>query len=527
MPGRPIQEPSASPASPEPGTGIAGYRVVRRIASGRRADLYLAAATREGRVRGGQGAADGIAVDGTTLVVLRVYRDDAADVAIGIESEVMDDVPGASPPALIDVATADDGSRILVVERIAGASVAQLLTERTLEPGEAVTLIAPIAAAVARLADRGFVHTRLAPSDVRLDESGRPRLLGLGAVERLPAGGADRTAMRREGLAALAGYAEAVITAVRPGGVFDDARALMAAALARRPFVAFEQELERVVFASATPAAVGGVAPARVQRTPARVLPPQATVEPTGLPEGSVDRAPNVRGTRLPSVAVGLLDVAEVPPPLIERVMDSVEGDRLAGIRVRLRSWALRRRRQIVVAALVGAAALVMLLTMVPPADARSGGDVDAAQSATEDAGARQEAFDEGGAKASPDASAPEPVDPGVAVVGDDPEAAASELLMRRAACFAVLDPECLATYVQAGSPIEESDWRLLLAARDGAPGIADLDADSAAVVAEMGAAVLVDVEAEGSGAGVSLLIVQSDAGWRLREIFTEKTELP
>jgi hypothetical protein len=526
-------EPVAPPPRTEPGEGIAGYRVVRRIASGRRADVFLGVAARGDARVPARGVAD--AAEPASLVALRVYRDDVDDESITTEIEIMENAPSASPPMLIDVATGSDGARVLVVERIAGTTVGQLLADRALEPGEAVTLIAPIADAIARLAEQGFVHERLSPSDVRLDETGRPRLLGLGGVVRLPPVGAERTVLRREGLAALVDYVEAVAGAVRPVGVFDEARDLMAGGLAARPLVPFERDLERAVFAAAAPAAISGASSSvQVSRVPARLLSPQPSVGSSmDAPMGENEVSPG-RRAGIPSLATGLLEVAEVPVPILERLADSIEGDRLARFRLGVRRWTARRRSQMIVAALVGAAALVALLAAVPPASAGDGGadGRDAPARATSDAA--------GGADGAPAPPAGEPSSPDPATAHEstsdhaatgtavadalsasaEPSAAASELVRRRATCFAELDLDCLGAIVQPGSPIEESDWNLMLAARDGGDGARPLDADRVEIVAEMGAAVLVRMPVDGETEPASLLMVRSEAGWRLREIF-------
>ena len=79
-----------------------------------------------------------------------------------------------------------------------------------------VTILAPIVVAIDELARHGFVHTRLASSDVLFDDDGRPRLIGLGAVRHLPDGGAERTALRRLSHERLAELVEDVVASVVP-----------------------------------------------------------------------------------------------------------------------------------------------------------------------------------------------------------------------------------------------------------------------------------------------------------------------
>ncbi|MGI9824542.1 hypothetical protein [Agromyces sp. Marseille-Q5079] len=508
--------------------GIAGYRVLRRIASGRRAEVLLAVATRPGPDGGDPslrpGDVAGAAIS-APLVVLRVYHDDVDDLGIATELAIMEAADGAGAPELIDVAIADDGARVLVVERIAGVTVGQLLATRALDPGEAVTLIAPVVAAVSSLADQGVVHLGLSPSDVRLDATGRPRLLGLGGLVKMPGDGAQRTALRREGLAALVEYVESVVAAVRPGGVFDGVRSLMARALDARPFVPFELDLERAVFAAAPPVPVSGAASAVGQRVPARMLPAQA-LDHSDL-DPVVEQGSPARGRRggAASTAAGLLEVADLPTPIVERLADSLEGDRVGRLRLGIQRWIRRRKRQVIVAVLIGGAVLVVLLTAVPPTPAGAGpsvaepGAVSGALGHVDDSDPSPTPVGEPAADDRSDASdAPDASDLLASVA--EPAEAASELIRRRAECFAALELDCLRPLVQPGSPVEESDWNLMLAARDGGPGVPTLDADHVELVAEMGAAVLVRAPILDRTQPASLLIVRSEAGWRLREVF-------
>ncbi|ANJ27078.1 hypothetical protein ATC03_10405 [Agromyces aureus] len=520
--------------------------MLRRIGSGRRAEVFLAVADRYGADEAPvfvPHGVDGVHVEESEappLVAVRIYRDEVDDASVACEIEAMHVVPDAGMPALLDVSAAVNGSRVAVVERVGGATVAQLLHERSLEPGEAVTLVAPIAAGLACLADAGFVHAGLTTSDVKLDSSGRPRLLGLGGLERVPIGAAEATAVRREGSAALIEYLEQVVGAVRPAGVFDGPIRLARAGLDARPFRAFEADLERAMFAAASPAPIAGLPPAREVRIPARALAPrpaETPMDPMAQPSRSG------RKHSRSGLAAGVLELAELPPPVLERLAAAADSDRLATIRHRLSDWVSTRRRPVMVGALVGAAALVLLLTAVPSAGAGERGTADRPSVASaEGAGAagaaagaefgsdgtdraKTEAAETAGENtpgddASAEAAAGEGGAGNAKLVPEDPIAAAQELLQVRGSCFDELDPACLASYVQAGSPLEEADWSRMLAARDGGPGIRSLDPTRIEVVTEMGAAVLVRVVGVGNDEPASLLMVRSEAGWRLREIF-------
>ncbi|MFC7571802.1 serine/threonine-protein kinase [Klenkia terrae] len=74
----------------------------------------------------------------------------------------------------------------LVLDLLAGGSLAALLAARgRLRPGEVVTAVAPVAAALAHLHDRGVVHGDLSPGNVVFTAEGRPVLTDLGVARVL------------------------------------------------------------------------------------------------------------------------------------------------------------------------------------------------------------------------------------------------------------------------------------------------------------------------------------------------------
>lgn len=507
---------------------LVGYRLVRRIASGDRAEVYLAAV--EGRhvhEAGDDGSGpDAVGADAPALVVLRVYDADVDDAVVALEIEAMTTDDAGALPALLDLASLPDGRCCVVVERLGGGSLARLLSVRTISAGEAVTILAPIVVAVADLARRGFVHGRLAPTDILFDDEGRPRIVGLGALRRIPDRGAERTALHRTAHERLADLVEDVAAAVLPAGALDDAVDLLRSRLAMRPFTSCEADLERRLFGLATPEPVRGLAfghTARRRRVPARLTPP-------AVPDEAADPvAPPPSQERGGVLGPGLrrwLALVQAPDGVVEQLAVSVDVDPVARGRRRLAALLRARGRSVTVGALVGGAALVSMLTLVPPATAEveeASGDRPA-MGATADDGATGHPDPPGSAPAveeGPPAIGADPDGGGAGQVADDPAAAARELLERRADCFAALDLECLATVDQPGSPIETADRRALVAARDGAAPLATaVDVDHIELVAEMGAAALLRAGGSPEREPASFLMVRGEAGWRLRELF-------
>ena len=227
----------ATPRPPLAG-GLVGYRLLRRIASGERADVYLAAADRRSR------AASKMLLRSRHPQAIRRspaevrHRPSWPCASIRPRCRVSPSpsrsrrcrrMPGARCPPSTTSRPSTTAGAAWPSSASPGSPCRASSPSARLRPGEAVTILAPIAVAVADLAARGFVHTRLAAADILLDDAGRPRLVGLGALRRLPGDerAGEHTALLRTAHVALTDLLEDVASAVRPAGVFDDAVDLM------------------------------------------------------------------------------------------------------------------------------------------------------------------------------------------------------------------------------------------------------------------------------------------------------------
>lgn len=451
---------------------------------------------------------------------MRVYGPEADDDGITTEIEAMDADPTGTLPRLVDVATVPDGRACLVVERVSGRPLADILVRGGLPPGRVVTALAPIVVVVRHLADRGLIHTRLAASDVLVDDTGRPRLLGLGALRRLDRldSASDRAAASRDGHAALLRLIEEAAAASTDRAAFDPLLAFARSALDARPFRRVESEIERALFA---------VAPAlpvhEADGSSASVGPPSRV---TLLSDGSgpVDdrgRADRNVAVEAPAgVRLGrLAALAQLPPTAVDDLAAALDGDpRVHAIR-RASAWARRRRPALLTGGFAGAAALVALLSAVPPSSTEGRGDADGAAAIEEQGsgahGAGPEAPSHPSAVPTPgDDRAAEP-----APLSDDPVMAAAALLEVRQTCLAAGDLECILAIAQPGSPIATRDRATIDGAAE-ADG-SEPDLGSISLTADLGDAALLTVpwvEAEREPA--SLLMMRSEAGWRLREWF-------
>ncbi|MGX5695333.1 hypothetical protein ACWKWP_03975 [Agromyces soli] len=503
---------------------LAGYRIVRRIATGDRATVYLAtahaapASAKSGSVVGSSFAPPPMAGDAAAPVALRLYDPDADATAITIELEALAADGGRTLPAPIDVASLPDGRVCVVVERIAGERLSMLLDECSLSPGQAVTVLAPLAAAVRRLAETGFVHTRLSPSDVLFDATGRPRLLGLGALVRLDGRSAvERSALLRDGHEALGRLVDSVAASVRPPTTFARAGELVAAGLAARPFTPFALELERVLFDIAAPEpvierrALGGAS---------RIVPP-----PVAIAQDPVGRI-----AEEPAASTGSTPRGDAPHEMLAQEAPLIAAFRSTRVAAALRRTIGRRRAPLLVGALGGGAVLVLLLAAVPPGSghdgavavdgiaASAGRDASAVRSGT---GADGGAADAAGAAAASGALGDTGTPAEEQLAEADPAVVAAELMELRESCFSTADGECLGAVVQPGSALEAEDAAALAAGIDHRAERPEFDLGAITVQGEMGQAVLLRVpyhDAERQPA--SLLMVRSEAGWRLRELF-------
>lgn len=507
---------------PEVERGIAGYRLLRRIATGDRADVFLARSDRH--------VADELETETEApLVAIRVYPPSVPGESIAIEIAAMDALTHGALPALYDITTLDDGRCCLAVERLSGPVLSRLLAQRTLDPGEAVTILAPVIAAVAELAARGFVHSRLSTSDVIIDATGRPRLIGLGSLERLPASmqPGQRTSAVRAGHEVLAELIGEVVQATRPADVFDGVLDLLRDRLAMRPFTPFEREAERAMFEAATPLPIAGLT---LRRRPAAV--PSRMIAPL---DDEVDDLPAAAAPprRLKrGVLSSLAEIAQLPLPVpsAERIADVADRDHTATLVGRLRGRLAGRRTALLVGGLVGGAALVLMLTLVPPAPPADPGTAAERASGAGPAGEASPSpietppppipVDE---EAAPSAAGnPQPKAEADAEADVDVVSATAQLLELRETCFATLDQACLAQVAQPQSAIERADLDRLAEARSGdALAPAGFALDEISVSAEMGSAVLLTVPyLAGEREPASLLVMRSEAGWRLRELF-------
>lgn len=389
---------------------------------------------------------------------------------------------------LVDVLTSASGELVLVFEDVGGDPLASWLAARGRpEPGEAITLVVPVLGAVQHLARRGTAIGALDVDDVEIDARGAPVLVG---VQRAAAG----PDAERASLPVAAQFARAVVErAARPAS--RDSTPILDA-------TSFESLVESVfdlgeaVPLSSVDDVVGGVDDG---------LGGNALVS---APEGE----PVMRGW------LALLPESEV----LDRVIAGVRDLRPRQVLTAL--GAVRRRYRLLAAgAVVVAGAAVVLGPASTTLRDGSAAGVGAATAGAVASTPGSPADDSPGTTSTPPARTggtgfPDEVE--ALVVGDDAAAAAEVLLASRLECLRDVTPSCLDAVDQPGSPIALRDAAVLddfsLA------GAATVVLELTGGASRTGGTVV--LEATGPhGEPASVLVMRTEAGWRLREVFVDR----
>lgn len=511
---------------------VGGYRLVRKLGSGARGEVYLGYA-------GAEGAED------TSTAAVKIFRGSADKRSIGDEIGVL---AGTSSPhllRLLDVATGPDGQPCAILPRLSSVSLARLLADRSaLSAGEAVTVLAPLCSAIGELHASGACHGAIRSGSVLFDQRGAPVLACFGRASAFGKAGdtdpvtpAELAAESRvpADLADLAALTELVLSRVSS---VDSARSTAELVSWLRlcgsePVPArFTRELAERLFALAPAAPVDfaypilasrGALPVRlvtsapvgeVQAVDGRAGPRQAATESAHNPAaGPLSRLILMFGAR----AAAALSSAPISAERLVRAKTAIAS-------VRKPFW---------IAGAAGTAAIVVALSLVP----MSGG-ADAAPGAA----APRPAATEGvvswpGSRspvtsrpiASPSSTAsPKPTGPGaagadrVAIGADDPVAAGEALLRNREQCIQKRSVLCLDGVDQANSSALEDDGYLIRALQGG--GAVDrgpsMSGAKLALSERLGDSALLTVQGAESPAvqGTALLVVKGQSGWRIRD---------
>jgi eukaryotic-like serine/threonine-protein kinase len=478
---------------------IGGYRLVRLLGFGARAEVYL-------------GHAGTSASGAPRVAAVKLYRPGVDRLSVDTELEALGRADSPHLLQLRDVATDRSGMPSAILQRLGADNLAQILVRRDeLAAGEAVTILAPLVQAVAELHRVGVAHGAVRMSNVLFDEAGTPVLAGFGAASLIaayPAGGEHSlTAAQlssdgaaRADLTDLALLCRRVLDRTRQAGRrgdelcgFLDAATSDADLDAR----AFPHELAARLFELADPLPVTLTAPP-TQSLPADQLLSHSSTVPSILGHG---KNQGERTGGIASRTVGRHHVRH------RRAPD--DAGRAAWLR-RFRFPRIRVRTPFWVAGAVGVAVLVGALALIPSEAPSRAVDHPVPTPAATSAPA-------------PAGSMPSP--PGGAVVGDDPVEATRELLQARAGCLSGRSADCLSGVDQDDSAAMDNDKRLVVSGRataSAAPTAEDLlfPIAGATLVERLGDGALVSIVLPGSGtAPVTVLVIRTASGWRIRDV--------
>ncbi|MCW4384517.1 protein kinase [Salinibacterium sp. SYSU T00001] len=471
-----------------------GYRAVRRLGSGSRAEVWL-----------GRDASE-------ASVALKVYRPDVDFASVDREMRALARVDSPHVTALLDAAIDDHTRPCLVLPRLDPGGLSRLLAIRTrVSAGELVTLIVPLARAVSVLHANGVVHGDLRVTKVLLDSHGAPVLVGggrMGVLARPPAPGEQREnealLADRRSLAQLSRELAGCCT----GGDAEKLSAWLSDDCWKS--VNFTSELVSRAFDLASPE------PLRIPWNEGG--PPQLSGKER-LAEGGSDHRASLsasgRSTSRETLS-GAKPWKLAPAVLLHRA---------------LRQWASVRPRFRVLA-VAGVVALLALGGLAfSPQEGQAGASEATSTSSPKDGAAPPAPSDSGARPPADDAGDDErdAVIPGAALSGDDPVAAGQELLRLRDECFERRSTDCLELAVQRDSAAWDTDTARMSAIREGTLGWQRLSSDEVevSVVDVMGGVVLLEVRPPAAGdrsvgtmAPASVLIIRTEAGWRIRDVF-------
>ncbi|MCU1422331.1 MAG: hypothetical protein JWN36_1982 [Microbacteriaceae bacterium] len=440
-----------------------GYRLVRIIGEGERAEVWL-----------GHAGTDGVAA-------VKLLREGIEPSAFDDEIVALERARSRHVVALSDLGTDADGRPCLILERLPGPSIAQLLGQRAeLHPGELVTATAPIVATVAELQRRGVVHGALSTRSVLLDEQGAPVLAGFGRARLIATGPLSAATIASDpDLIAdrerLFGFVAAV--AANTAGRAPD---LMAWIEANRHADGVLDALVDRLHAVAPARAIAAHDPAHHVAMPVRHVPVASLAAPLEPDQGGLRQA--------------LAEIVEAGPAKT--------------LVPRLRAALASVRRPVWVVGGIGAAAMLVAFVVIPAASSSSAAAIPGAPTAVAQSHSTA-------APTAPLQSA------SPAASGDDPVEAARHVLVERMHCLTLDSARCLDDVDQPGSAALADDR-----AHVADPGRAPEVPKRLTLVERLGDTAIIglgDPSPDG-GYALSVLVVKTDAGWRLRDTITGVT---
>jgi serine/threonine protein kinase len=542
---------------------IGGYQLIRRLGAGPRAEVYLGHAGPELEAAGRRNAA------------IKLYRSDLERQSIDDEIEALTLARSRHLLSLRDIATGADGRPCLIFQRLRPTTLARLLAERDrLDPGEAVTILVPLSTAIGQLHSAGVVHGGMRPGSVFFDDAGAPVLACFGRSSRLrlapaePAESgqrsptyvvvADGDSQHRAALPAtpaqlawdsrvaddllgLVSIAASVLARVADAQTLATGRDLLAWLESDEPHLLAERlptELSNRLFDFADGTPVDLAATDETGHEPA--------VRPLVFPGFGSPAvvSPTVVSLALGSPALGSFGLARRAARTTKVPMSVPTGEARRGLLARTatkaRVAAQRVRRPFWVVGTLGLAAVVSAVVVFPSTAATDVGRPGARATRSPQptrAAPTPAASTRTAPKQSGEATESTGKESDKSIAGDDPIAATVALLLARERCMSTLSVICLDGVDQEGSAALDGDRQVIRSLQE--KGTATRERSLAGATVELsqrlGDSALMTITAttvpnaagpdlagpvEENGKPTSLLLIRSEAGWRIRDLF-------
>lgn len=456
---------------------LGGYRIVRKLGEGARAEVYLGHSARLGEARLGEARLAGARLgDVGPSVAIKIFRAGVTDASIAAEIEALSRAAGEHSLPLLDVTTAPDGAQALILERLTGTSLGRLLRDHPRRSlGEAITILAPVALALRRLHLAGVVHGAVRQDALLFDTAGAPVLACFGRAFPISAGQPPALLDAVPGVAIdIRAFAD--LSRVTLGTVDHSGARTLADWVSSTPTLAsdtwFDVLADRLFDL--------GV-PEPINFRPKEAQPVEPRVPGRLLRSDPVEVGEHWGGRILDRILRLLPEDART---VAQRLWDALRV-------VRPRVWAA--------AGAVGCA-LVAALVLVSP------GATGAVQGPPVGSGAPM-ASDQPARELGP-------------VAGDDPVSALVALLEARQRCIADLSVLCLGAVGQAGSAALAEDEAIVRSLQKGAqsPAAFTVTAAQVAIGERLGNSAILELVDIADSEPASILLMKGESGWRIRD---------
>ena len=520
---------------------VGGYRLVRKLGAGERAEIHL----------GHAGSSQ--PPTGDRIAAIKIFRPSTDDASVDREIEALARASSRHLLELKDLATDRAGRPCLILPRLGSGNLGRLLAVHDgLEAGEIVSILVPVVEAVRELHRVGVAHGSVTPASVLFDDGGAPVLARFGGaclIGDFPQtdGGQSLTwAFLDEDQHAIddrAGLRDLVGTVLdrldgfdardglhrRGGGADPRSLATLRDCVDGPPPT--DRELARLIdlLFDLAPAL-----PIRFDHQATREESQSRSINRTDWHSNSAGEELEQNNLSQPGalpidgesvLPVPWSPVPWSPVPLQSQpmVMSNRHEHPLAKLGARVVAVLAPVRTRVWIAGGAGLGALVVALTVIPAAHLQTA--TEPIPSATPSI-TRIAKVTDSAAGITPSKRAATDSEGISAIEGEDPLAAARALLAARTKCFTTQSLPCFTSVDQAGSAVIEADRELVRRLKKGLPlpAEATLDGFTPRLIQQLGDSAIIQlVAADGSAVTkknpAPLLLVRNEAGWRIRDL--------